>query len=88
MILEILKQQQYKVPSDISLIGFTNGELAQHATPKITTVSQHGVYMGEQAMKYLVERLQAMEEDKGLLPRLKTIKTNIMERESTIKKEE
>jgi LacI family transcriptional regulator len=86
--LEILKQQQYKVPSDISLIGFTNGELAQHATPKITTVSQHGVYMGEQAMKYLVERLQAMEEDKGLLPRLKTIKTNIMERESTIKKEE
>tara|TARA_B100000809_G_scaffold32497_2_gene28404 strand:- start:22275 stop:23306 length:1032 start_codon:yes stop_codon:yes gene_type:complete len=84
--LEILKQQNYKIPQDISLIGFTNGELAQHVTPKVTTVSQHGVYMGEQAMRFLVGRLQAMDNDIKILPRTKTIKTNIMERESTMKK--
>jgi LacI family transcriptional regulator len=84
--LEILKQQDYQIPKDISLIGFTNGELAQHVTPKVTTVSQHGVYMGEQAMRFLVDRLQAMDTDVELSSRTNTIKTNIIERESTIKK--
>lgn len=83
--LETLKKQGHIIPEDISLIGFTNGELAQHATPKVTTVSQHGVYMGEQSMKYLVERLEAMDDDISLLPRTKTIKTSIIERNSTIK---
>lgn len=84
--LEILKKQKYKIPEDISLIGFTNGELAQHTTPKITTVSQHGVFMGEQAMRFLLERLYAMENGNKLDPRIKTIKTSIMERASTSKK--
>ena len=68
---------------DISLIGFTNGELAQHATPKITTVSQHGVYMGEQSMKLLIERINASHKEQILLPQTKTIKTSIIKREST-----
>lgn len=83
--LEFLKKKGYRIPEEISLIGFTNGELAQHATPKVTTVSQHGVYMGEQAMKYLLERLESMENETHLEPRIKTIKTSIIERESTIK---
>ncbi|WP_139957505.1 LacI family DNA-binding transcriptional regulator [Flavicella sediminum] len=83
--LESLQKQGYNIPNDISLIGFTNGELAQHATPKITTVSQHGVFMGEQSMKYLLERLQSMEDGVKLEPRIKTIKTSIIERDSTIK---
>lgn len=81
--LEVLRQQCYNIPEDISLIGFTNGELAQHATPKVTTISQHGVYMGEQSMKYLFERLESIENDTRLEPRIKTIKTSIIEREST-----
>ena len=84
--LEILKKQNYKIPQDISLIGFTNGELAQHATPKVTTVSQHGVYMGEQAMCSLLERLQAIDTNTDLFPRTKTIKTSVIERQSTVKK--
>lgn len=84
--LETLKKQGYSIPKDISLIGFTNGELAQHATPKVTTVSQHGVYMGEQSMRLLMERLQSMEEEVVLTPRIKTVKTSIIERDSTIKK--
>lgn len=84
--LAILKKQKYQVPEDISMIGFTNGELAQNVTPKITTVSQHGVYMGEQAMQFLIDRLEAMDKELTLHPRTKTVKTSIMERESTIKR--
>lgn len=82
-VLEILKKNGYTVPSDISIIGFTNSDLAQHATPKITTVSQHGVYMGEQSMELLIDRLQHIETNARVTPKIKTIKTNIIEREST-----
>ena len=83
--LEILKNQGINIPETISLIGFTNGELAQHVTPKVTTVSQHGVFMGEQSMRFLVERLEAMEAETTLAPRIKTVKTSIIERASTFK---
>lgn len=83
--LEVLKKQNYAIPDDISLIGFTNGELAQYATPKVTTVSQHGVFMGEQSMQFLIDRLKAMDDEVQLSPRTKTIKTSIIERESTQK---
>ncbi|MFC2109126.1 LacI family DNA-binding transcriptional regulator [Bacteroidota bacterium] len=83
--LEFLKKQGHRIPEEISLIGFTNGELAQHATPRVTTVSQHGVFMGEQSMKFLLERLESMENETQLDPRIKTIKTSIIERDSTIK---
>lgn len=83
--LEVLTKQGYKIPEQISLIGFTNGELSKHVTPKVTTVSQHGVFMGEQAMRFLLERMEAIEADKHLAPRTKTVKTSIIERASTLK---
>ncbi|SDX67316.1 transcriptional regulator, LacI family [Lutibacter oricola] len=83
--LEILKKLHYKIPENISLIGFTNGELLQHVTPKVTSVSQHGVFMGEQAMRFLAAKLKEIEEDKVSSSKTKIVKTTILERESTIK---
>ena len=83
--LKILKKQGYSIPQDISIIGFTNGEVTQHVTPTITTVSQHGVFMGEQAMQFLIDKLKDLEEDIESSPKTKIVKTTILERESTIK---
>lgn len=81
--LEFSKHQKYKIPEDISIIGFTNGELTQHMTPSITTVSQHGVFMGECAMIFLSERLAELY-GQGVNPRIKVIKTSLIERETTL----
>ena len=81
--LEFSKRQKYKVPEEVSIIGFTNGELTQHMTPSITTVSQHGVYMGETAMNFLSERLNEIEGQEANT-RIKVIKTNLIERETTL----
>jgi LacI family transcriptional regulator len=81
--LELLRNQKIKVPQDIAIIGFTNGELPKHVTPTITTVSQHGVYIGETSMNFMNERLEKINNLEEFPSRLKVVKTNIIEREST-----
>ena len=78
--LETVKQQQYKIPAEISIIAFTNGELTKHAVPKMTTVSQHGVFMGELTMNYFLKRINSTEARE---PSLKVIKTSLIQRETT-----
>ncbi len=79
--LELVKAMQYKIPEDMSIICFTNGKLPQYVSPKITTISQHGKYIGEMAAKMLIERLENPSEN---IPyTTKIIKTSLIEREST-----
>lgn len=80
--LETAKQQQYAIPEEISIIAFTNGELTKHATPKITTVSQHGVFMGELTMNYFLSGIANNDDAQS---KLKVIKTSLLQRETTKK---
>ena len=73
----------FHVPNDISIIGFADGILAsRRLSPSLTTISQHGVEIGETAAKRLIERL---EEPEGTVSEYETIviKTKLKEREST-----
>ncbi|WP_340199770.1 LacI family DNA-binding transcriptional regulator [Ascidiimonas sp. W6] len=73
----------FKIPDDISFIGFTDGILSKHAIPSLTTVVQHGVEMGEAAAKMLIEKLEETEEEESF--RTEVIKTSLLERNSTKK---
>ncbi|UKM64358.1 LacI family transcriptional regulator [Flavobacteriaceae bacterium GSB9] len=57
--MKVAKKLGYHVPDDIQVIGFTDGVLSKHSTPSLTTVSQHGQKMGEQAANLLIDRLEA-----------------------------
>jgi LacI family transcriptional regulator len=74
----------YNIPENLSIIGFADGILAsRRLSPSLTTVSQHGIEIGEVAAKLLIERLESKEEN---LPyQTKVIKTKLKERESTRK---
>ncbi|SEN41927.1 transcriptional regulator, LacI family [Flavobacterium sp. CF108] len=83
--LRVSLKKGYKVPEDISIIGFADGILAsRRLSPSLTTVSQHGIEIGEVAAKKLIERL---EEPEGETSDYETIiiKTKLKERESTRK---
>lgn len=71
-----------RIPEDLSVIGFADGILAsRRLSPSLTTVSQHGVEIGEVAAQLLIDRLESKEEH---LPyQTKVIKTKLKEREST-----
>ena len=80
--LRIAIKKGYKVPEEISIIGFADGILAsRRLSPSLTTVSQHGIEIGEVAAKLLIERLESKEENVVYVT--KVIKTKLKEREST-----
>ena len=57
--MKVAKKLGLKIPNDIQVIGFTDGVLSKHASPSLTTVSQHGQKMGEQSANLLIDRLEA-----------------------------
>lgn len=81
--LQIVKQMNYSIPQEMSIVSFTNGELPKYVTPTITTVSQHGNHIGQTAANILINRLTGESENKPFVK--KVIKTSLIERESTRK---
>lgn len=79
---KLLKELGYKIPDDISIISFTNGKLPRYVTPTITTISQHGLLIGQKAAKMLIKRLES--EDKENFKTV-VINTSLIERDSTRK---
>ena len=82
--LKIGLKKGYKIPEELSIIGFADGILAsRRLSPRLTTVSQHGIEIGEVAAKLLIDRLESKEE---YIPyETVVIKTKLKERESTRK---
>lgn len=73
-----------KVPTDVSIVSFSDGELSQHFIPSLTTVSQHGELMGRKAAELLINKLERPEQE---IEEYTTayIDTSLIERESTKK---
>jgi LacI family transcriptional regulator len=73
----------YKIPEELSIIGFADGVWSRRMTPSMSTVSQHGPEIGEVAAKMLIAKLESKEE----VYQFKTtvINTELRQRESTKK---
>jgi len=78
----IAQSRGYKIPNDISFIGYTNGNLFKYVKPSITCINQHAVYIGKQAAKKLIERIE-QKDDIVSVYETKMIKTNLLLRNST-----
>jgi DNA-binding LacI/PurR family transcriptional regulator len=55
-VLQEAGRQGLRVPHDLSLVGFDDGDLAEHATPPLTTVAQPKAELGRHAVDLLVAR--------------------------------
>ena len=76
-------QNGYKIPQDLSIIGFADGVWSRRMTPSLSTVSQHGPEIGEVAAQLLIEKLESKEE--AVTFTTTTIKTELRQRDSTRK---
>ncbi|MFK7783241.1 LacI family DNA-binding transcriptional regulator [Psychroserpens sp.] len=70
----------YKLPQDISIIGFSDDNVLQFTDPKLSTISQHTLDIGKASVKLLLDRLKNKEKTK---PITQTIKTKLILRETT-----
>ena len=57
-ILYTVKRMGLRVPEDISICGFTNGERALATDPMLTTVEQRGVQVGHEAASILIDKVE------------------------------
>lgn len=80
-VIRVLKQMRFRIPEDVSVIGFTDGLVATVSDPALTSVNQHGFEMGKTAMKMLLKRIDVLEEDVPAMTEV--IPTELVVREST-----
>ncbi|MDY8134752.1 LacI family DNA-binding transcriptional regulator [Aquimarina sp. 2201CG5-10] len=72
----------YKIPKEMSVIGFTDGLLSKHSYPKLSTISQHAEDLGARAANILIERLNDSSEE-NYKTKTEVVKTSLILRDST-----
>ncbi len=83
--MNIARKKGFKIPEEISFIGFTDGLLSKYAEPSLTSIAQHGDKMGEMAAKMLIDRVETtIDNDTEEIFKTEVIKATLIERESTI----
>ena len=80
--MQVAQDLGYKIPEDISFIGFTDGLLSKYANPSLTSIAQHGEKMGETAAEMLIHKIESEEEEETY--QTKIIAPTLIERNSTI----
>jgi LacI family transcriptional regulator len=83
MAMKMAIKKGYKIPKDVSIIGFADGVWSRRLTPSLSTVSQHGPEIGEVAAKLLIDRLESKEEINAY--KTAVVNTELRQRESTRK---
>jgi len=59
----IAKEHGIKIPEDLAIVGFTNGQIAQLTDPRLSSVEQFGFNIGREAVKMLIKRLETVPND-------------------------
>lgn len=78
-IIRALQDNDYKVPEDVSVIGFDNINSSKFSNPRLTTVNQPKRKMGKIGAKLLLKELLNGKKEKEKI----YLRTVIVEREST-----
>lgn len=79
--IRALKKLGYRIPEDISVIGFTDGLVSTVTDPPLTTISQHGFHIGRRAAEILFQRIEG--KTMNFKPIEEIIPTELVIREST-----
>jgi Transcriptional regulators len=81
--MKIVKHKGFKVPGDVSIVGFTSGMISDLTDPSLTSVEQHGYIVGKEAVRLLINRIEAKE---NLPCQTTIIKTELVVKGSTRKR--
>jgi LacI family transcriptional regulator len=56
--MKVLKRYGFKVPDNISIVGFTSGMISDLTDPPLTSIEQHGYTIGREAVKMLIDEIE------------------------------
>jgi DNA-binding LacI/PurR family transcriptional regulator len=78
--MRALKKHNIRIPEDIGLAGFGNGQNAILTDPPLTTIDQNGYEMGKISAQVLIKRIKFGMED--FVPEKHTVATELIIRET------
>ncbi len=81
--MQTIMKRGYKIPDDVSIVGFSDGYLSGITEPHISSVHQHGYEMGTTAAEMLFHRILSDEEE--YVPEIKVLKADLIVRGSSEK---
>ena len=76
-----LKENQYRIPQDVALVGFSDNPIASLIDPPLTTVRQPAYDIGRCAANLLIKQIQ--KEDQVFKPEKIVLTTELIVRKST-----
>ena len=79
-IMYAVKLAKLRIPEDIAIFGFSDGELARACDPMLSTVEQHGYEMGKYAATLLLDKINGVTHGQFTN---KIVKTNLIIRGTT-----
>ena len=79
-ILYAVKLAKLRVPEDIAIFGFSDGELAKACDPLLSTVEQHGYEIGKNAAQLRLDKINGITHGQYTN---KIVKTNLIVRGTT-----
>jgi len=79
-ILLAAKELKLKVPDEVSIFGFSNSNISQDTDPMLSTMDQHPIEVGKQAMELILEKIENPENTSR---KNKIIKTSMIVRQTT-----
>jgi DNA-binding LacI/PurR family transcriptional regulator len=81
--MQTIQKRGYKIPDQISIVGFSDGYLSGITDPHLSSVDQHGYEMGTTAAEMLFHRILSDEEE--YVPEIKILKADLIVRGSSEK---
>jgi LacI family transcriptional regulator len=79
--MQTIQKKGYKIPEDISIVGFSDGRFSGITDPNLSSVDQHGYEMGTTAAELLFKRI--LSNDSEYLPEIKVLNADLIVRGSS-----
>jgi len=81
--IDAVKEKGLRIPEDVAIVGFSDSEIADIVSPKLSSIHQPGFELGHSAMEVLLEEIPIYAEDKT--PEFKNVvlATSLVVRESS-----
>ncbi|WP_291274069.1 LacI family DNA-binding transcriptional regulator [Flavobacterium sp.] len=84
--MKLALKKGFRIPDDLSIIGFADGLWSRRMTPSLSTVSQHAPEIGQKAAELLIERIeQEIDSEELIVYKTEIIKTELRKRDSVRK---
>lgn len=81
--MKVIKEKGFRVPEEVSIIGFTSGMISDLTDPPLSSVMQPGYLVGKEAVQMLIRNIEKTNKDQ---PETMIIGTELLIKGSTRKK--